>query len=391
MRIAVFIKRTTYHAGYGGLETQNKLLCEGLAERGHDITVFSPKFNLEFGKKTERGVDYVFIDSVFRTLFSGLIKSHWYNKSYEVFKKHYEDIGFDLVVSQSSAGIGVMKHKEEFNIPFVAISHGSVLMEVLTRIQNVSGLADLVRLIPDVGYSMYNILFKQRVFIGNSDMVVTVSNFVKRSLVKETLCNKDKFVVIHNGVDPSKFDDEDVTEGTNLLYVGQIHKSKGIDYLVKLAEDEKFSDTHIDIVGGGEHLDWFRNIVSKKGLNAFFTIHGKLDYEKVLFFYKKAYVFLFPTRRYEGFPMVLVEAMFNGLPIIGFNKGGVGDAIGDGKTGYLIRKGNFSKFKKRLSSLIDDIEKRNTMGKLALEKAQKEFTIEHMLDKYEKVFEEVVK
>jgi len=36
MNIAVFVKASTFHSGYGGLETQNKALCEKLAERGHN-------------------------------------------------------------------------------------------------------------------------------------------------------------------------------------------------------------------------------------------------------------------------------------------------------------------------------------------------------------------
>ena len=43
MKIAVFTKATTFHEGYGGLETQNKALCEKLAERGHKVTIFSPQ------------------------------------------------------------------------------------------------------------------------------------------------------------------------------------------------------------------------------------------------------------------------------------------------------------------------------------------------------------
>ena len=43
MRVAVLAKATTFNRGFGGLETQNKLLCEGLAEAGNDVTVFSPR------------------------------------------------------------------------------------------------------------------------------------------------------------------------------------------------------------------------------------------------------------------------------------------------------------------------------------------------------------
>jgi len=402
MRIAVFIKRTTFHKGYGGLETQNKLLCEGLAERGHDITIFSPKLDIEVDKKTVNGVDYVFIPCVFRSLFSSLIKDHWYNKSLDVFKNYSKQQGFDLILSQSSAGIGVISHKKEFNIPVVTISHGSILMEYVTKLQNISRFKDIFSLILDTGYTIYNLFVKQRSFIRNSDIVVTVSTFVANTLSLETFSPRNKFIVIHNGVDPSKFEQiksiykentgvEEMSLTPRFLYLSQVQKSKGMDYLIKLVEDPNFKNIHIDVVGEGDYLDEFKSKVSKKGLNSFFTIHGKIEYEKVIYFYTKAYAFLFPTRRYEGFPMVLVEAMFNSLPVVAFNKGGVCDAVINGETGYLIRSGNMKKFKNAVSTLIHNHDIRRNMGIKSLEKAQKEFTIDTMLSSYEKVFEGIKK
>jgi len=397
MRIAVFIKKTTFHKGYGGLETQNKILCEGLAERGHDITVFSPKLDLDLTKKTEHGVDYVFVPCTFRSLFSEFIKDHWYNKSYEVFSNYVKQQPFDLIVSQSSGGFGIIKHKKEINVPILTISHGSTLMELKTDYQNISNFKSVLKLIPNTGYSLYNLFFKQRFLIQNSDVVVAVSNFVARSLSFEATSPKNKFVVIHNGIDSTKFEtaqsDQNHThfETPHFLYLGQVQKSKGMDYLIKIVEDPAFKDIHIDIVGSGDYLEEFKNIITKKSLHESFTIHGKVDYDKVLYFYTKAYAFLFPTNRYEGFPMVLVEAMFNKLPIVAFNKGGVADAIVNNETGYLLPAGNLKKFKKSMFSLLNNVELRNNMGLKSLEKAQKEFTIETMLNRYEKVFEVITK
>ena len=66
MNIAVFTKKTTLHKGYGGLETLNKVLCEGLYEKGYNITVFSPTWNLGASERQENGIRYVFVDCVYR-------------------------------------------------------------------------------------------------------------------------------------------------------------------------------------------------------------------------------------------------------------------------------------------------------------------------------------
>ena len=83
MNIAVFIKRTTLHSGFGGLETQNKTLCEGLVTRGHNITVFSPKRELNKEDEKLNGVRYVYIDCSYRSLagFGHLDKNNWINRS----------------------------------------------------------------------------------------------------------------------------------------------------------------------------------------------------------------------------------------------------------------------------------------------------------------------
>lgn len=391
MRIAVFIKKTTFHKGFGGLETQNKVLCEGLAERGHDVTVFAPKLEIETRRKTEKGVDYVFVPCVFRSLFASLIKDHWYRKSYEAFSLYTLSQSFDLVVSQSSAGIGILKHKKDLTVPFISITHGSALMELKTLLENIYSFKDVLRFLLQLPYMLYNIIFKQSFFIRQSDKIIAVSKYVAKALSFETGSPKGKFYVVHNGIEEIKNSPLIEKQNTNLLYLGQIQRSKGLDYLIKLVKDPEFNNIHIDVVGGGDYLEEFKTKLTKEGINSFFTVHGKVPYEKALFFYRNAYAFLFPTKRYEGFPMVLVEAMFNALPIIAFNKGGVGDAIVDGESGFSISGGNFRKFKKNLLKLMHNKELHELMSVKALEKAQKEFTIEVMVDSYEKIFEEVSK
>ena len=102
-------------------------------------------------------------------------------------------------------------------------------------------------------------------------------------------------------------------------------------------------------------------------------------------------IFVFPTKRIEGFPMVIVEAMFAGMPTVAFDCGGVSDAVIDEKTGFLVKEGENEEFKEKLVKLIDNFEMRQEMGKSSREIAEKDYTIDTMVDRYEKIFTEVLK
>jgi glycosyltransferase involved in cell wall biosynthesis len=101
-------------------------------------------------------------------------------------------------------------------------------------------------------------------------------------------------------------------------------------------------------------------------------------------------IFVFPTQRVEGFPMVIVESMLAGIPTVAFDLGGVSDAVEDGDTGYLVEAGDNESFKNKVIDLIEDREKRLEFGRKSKKKAEKEFTLDKMIDSYEKVFMEVI-
>lgn len=399
MRIAVFTKKTTFHKGYGGLETQNKSLCEELSKRGHDVVVFSPKWELEIEEDTNNWVKYIFIPCLYKTIvpFWKLNKS-WYKKSYQVFSSIHESEPFDLVFGQSSTALGIIRHKKELGLPIISLSHGTIIGEIRTRYMNVSSFKSMLKLIPDTGFALYNFFFRQRDFVHGSDKVITVSNAVKQSLIEETFAIEDKFIVIHNGIDPQRILEketqiEEAKYTFKMLYVGQVMKEKGADKLVKLFEDSRFSDFVLEVVGEGPYLKTLQEEIKEKGLEKNFIIRGKLPYDEVLNLLKShdTNIFILPTNRVEGFPMVLVEAMFAGLPVVAFDLGGVSDAIDEGSTGYIVSAGDLDTFKERILSLYNDPSTRVKMGVLAKGKARSLYTIEEMVNQYEKVFEEVSK
>lgn len=405
MRVAVFIKRTTFHQGFGGFETQNKVLCEGLAERGYQVTVFAPRWDLDLETVEEGGVVYKFVKCVYRFLPIPNPFNNWFSRSVKVFEAVHEKDPFDLAISQSSAGFGIIKNKKRFKIPVVSVSHGSIWSEFKTKVASSGRPIYHPKLINDLGFVLANFLVMQKGFVLGSNKSIAVSSSVKEKIVKETGVSAEKVVVINNGLDPRAFLDRvgDLDprqkieaidySAVRLIYVGRADVSKGISVLIKalnaLVQEGK-NNLSLTVVGDGGALESLKKEVSGLGLEEKVTFTGTVSHSEAISKLRKADIFVLPTLRIEGFPMTIPEAMFAGLPVIASDIGGNSDGIDDGETGFLVEPGSVDMLKEKIGLLIENAPRRKKMGESAKIKAQNEFSVNTMLDKYEQVFREVL-
>ena len=399
MKIAVFTKATTFHEGYGGLETQNKALCEKLAERGHKVTIFSPQKELNSVSKSLNGVEYVFVPCKYKMGmilgFGGrLDKNNWLNKSYEVFQKYHEKDKYDLVLGQSSAALGIIFKKHDLNIRVVSIAHGSIIGELKTYYKEVYNISDYLKTVSNTAFAIKNFFTRQREYVLGSDKIIAVSNAVKNSLIDETFSPVEKVVVIHNGINPPEVEyknTNNMRESLNLIYVGKMIKSKGVFNMIDIISDQRFANVKLIMVGDGRDFKQLESYSNSKKLTEKIVYYGNIPSEKVIPLMQRSDIFVMPTLRFEGFPMTLVEAMFAGLPVVANNMGGISDAVVNGETGFLADPANLNDFKEKLLKLVSNKELVREMGLKALERAKNEFTTDTMINKYELVFDEVLK
>ncbi len=400
MRVAIFIKNTTFHAGYGGLETQNKLLAEGLAKNGHTVVVYAPQKELSQAETTLNKVTYKFVPCVFQK-FSSLVApspESWLKKSYTVFRADHSQTPFNLVLSQSSAGLGVILQKRELGVPVISISHGSKLGEYKTRVSSISSPKDVLLLALDVPHVLRAFFKTQRQFIHGSNKVIAVSAAVKQAIINETYAPADKITVIHNGIDPTPFSKVKKDPGYakaahdtfNLLYVGRVERAKGLFVLIDVLLEFKGEQIKLTIVGTGADFTAIQSHINKLHLQQTVTLAGAVSYDQIPHKMGTADVFVLPTLRVEGFPMTLVEAMFSGLPIIASDLGGNSDAVNE-NTGILVKPGDKPELKQAILKLKNNPELREQMGSNALKTAKSNFTLDGMIDKYEKVMSDVIK
>ena len=94
-------------------------------------------------------------------------------------------------------------------------------------------------------------------------------------------------------------------------------------------------------------------------------------------FWKDADIFVFPTYYHnECFPLVILEAMEQGLPVISTNEGGIPDIIDNGNSGYTVEKNNPMALASAIELLIKDPELCISMGKAGRKLFEEKFTEE---------------
>jgi glycosyltransferase involved in cell wall biosynthesis len=154
------------------------------------------------------------------------------------------------------------------------------------------------------------------------DKIISPSFFL-RDKVKE-LGFKHKIDVIHNPLNNfSSFDVINEKEN-NLLFIGRLSEEKGIHILLNLAD--RLKNIEINIIGDGP----LRNLVEEKAEDLENIIyHGYQQKEMIQKIMKKSKYLLIPSIWYENNPMVVLESMSMGLPIIGANRGGIPELIGN--------------------------------------------------------------
>jgi glycosyltransferase involved in cell wall biosynthesis len=169
-----------------------------------------------------------------------------------------------------------------------------------------------------------------RIF-NNIDYFFVLTNFQKEKIISLGIDEK-KIILTPNGLVINKHSDQ-VKDG--YIFVGRFEESKGIFELLKVWSklDEKFVLT---VVGGGESEEALRRKYNK--INIIFK--GMCPRDETLKLISKSKYLIQPSIWYETFGLTIVEAMSNGVPVIGFDIGTRSDFIENGVNGFLSDRDN---------------------------------------------------
>ncbi len=173
----------------------------------------------------------------------------------------------------------------------------------------------------------------------------------------------------------------------HVIAVGRYTWQKGFDMLINSWKIvyQKHPDWILDIYGPGESATYCDQ-AEQEGLSSVVRCHGVAT--DIYSRYAESSIFVLSSR-YEGFGLVLVEAMATGLPVVSFRcPCGPEDIITDGHDGILVENGNIEKLAEGICFLIEHDSIRNQFG-LAGRKNVERYREEYIMEQWIKLFDEI--
>lgn len=176
------------------------------------------------------------------------------------------------------------------------------------------------------------------------------------------------------------------------IAVGRLDYQKGFDRLIKawgiIKKDQEYSDWRLDIFGQGEWKEMLEWMIQNLGLGDSASINQPTN---EIWKEYAASSMLEMSSHFEGQPMVMIEAMSCGLPVVTFDfKCGPKDIIEDNRNGFLVPEGDVPALADAMKTLMRDEALRQRMGAEAL-KIRSKYSEEKVMDSWIQLFEDLVK
>lgn len=219
--------------------------------------------------------------------------------------------------------------------------------------------------------------------LRRADRVVAVSRFAADT-ARATLLDRP-MPVVFNGVDTRWFrppDRRGPHQPFRLLYVGKWAAMKGVGLLAPIMRE----------LGDGFELRFTGGGFGNNGPDMPPNMHdlGRLKGpDAVISAMQDADALLFPSRS-EGFPMVVVEALSCGLPVVASDIPSLAEAIQDDVTGYLVRVDDVMAFAAACRALSRDRGRYERLASEARGRAEGMFSIDAMVREYLDIYEDVL-
>ena len=383
MKIACLSRITTAHGVHGGMERHLDALTHGLMARGHTVSVITTGL---VGDKPHR--EYV---THYLPTPPGRYRRAWAVESQRAVRHLHKERQIDVLWGEGAGAEAVARLPRRERPPLVTILHGTFWGEFRTHQRNLQSPRHLA-----LAVLMMWRFFTWRAHIQRADHVVTL-NRQDAELLRASFRRLPEITIIPNGVDTDQFAPRSPNfdirttydiprEAPLLITVGRLEREKGVHLTIEALQELRSQNVHLLIVGKGREISRLKGLAASAGLSARVHFAGFVGHQKLPNLYNAADLFLMPTLRQEGHPLVLVEAMACGLPIVASRIGGIPSIVDEGQTGSLIPPGDAKALTKQIDILLSVPERTRAMGVASRSRAVREFSVEGMITETEEVF-----
>lgn len=324
--------------GYGGIEWVVALLADGLAERGHDVTLFatgdsSTKARLEAFFEEAPG--------------PALINSIWHDTVHTLFS---------------------LRHPERFDVlhvhpPFSALAAAAAVDRPVVHTLH-GAFTDEMR-------ALYAL-------VGDRAWFVAISEAQRAHMPELQYAG-----VVHNGVDVARYPFRDEKDDF-VLFLGRAAPEKGAHRAVRAAGLAGMRIVlAVKVANAVEQDHWEREVQPFLPDDA--TVVGEISLEEKLDLLSRARAVLFPIDWDEPFGLVMTEAMACGTPVVGTPRGSVPEVVTDGRTGFVVPVEDYPERAAAALARLDEIDAAACRAWV-----EERFSKQAMVEGYERAFARAV-
>jgi len=375
---------------FGGPVKAAYQISRELIKRGHEVVVYTTNAK-DFGSRLETDSSNI-IEGMrvhrFRILSLTLVKKLklFITPQLALFARKevkYFDI-IHLHEYRTFQNIVIYHYTRRYDVPYVLQAHGSI---------------------PRIGKKelkwIYDIFFGYRL-LRDASKVIALSR-VEAEQYRCMGVPEEKIAIIPNGIDLSEYAELppkgafkkkfNIPEDRKIiLYLGRIHKTKGIDLLVRayahLKNEMKCKDAVLVIAGPDDgYLNDAKALANSLGLYNSVMFTGFISSEDKLMALVDAEVFVTPS--FYGSPITFLEACAVGTPIVTTSLGDMLEWI-DGNVGYVAQP-TPRDIAEAIYRIVSDNELRRKFSKNCVEIVKSKFSIEKVVERLEEVYEKIVK
>ena len=368
MRVAI-VARTIAPIDRGGIQNHVRYIGEDISALGVDITLYLHR--ADYPKDLPFRIVQVRTVSLPR-LTAGLYVSLALSAG-----KALKGTDYDIYHGHSMYGWGIALNDLH---PHVINCHGTQLNEYLATKAETRDPDH--RLTDSITYRM------ERYAARKADYVIVDCQLNRKDVIEQYGIDPDIIRIIPPCIRNRRFKVA-APEGPNIIYMGRLSQRKGIKYLIRAMPEvlERVPEARLLVGGSGERMAELQALVKRMELGDSVEFLGFIPDEELPDFYARGMVFCMPSV-YEGFGMVMLEAMASSLPVVAFRTGGVPEVIEDGVTGYQADPGTLGD---RLARVLEDPKGAAEMGARGRKLVWDRYTTEHMADLTLAVWEEAVR
>jgi glycosyltransferase involved in cell wall biosynthesis len=223
--------------------------------------------------------------------------------------------------------------------------------------------------------------------VERAEFFATISEFNRSYLIKNKKANPDKVKVIRCGVDLDEFtiESEPQARRNNKLVIGTLGRlveKKGIDTLIKSLKylDHSEFEYELNIAGDGPLENELKQLIDENKIKMPINFVGALSHEEVPNYLKSLDVFVLACKKdsngdMDGIPVVLMEAMVLGVPVISTQLSGIPELVIDKLSGRIVQPNSELELAKAIRELAVDESLINNVIQGAQDKVKKEFSL----------------